>query len=194
MEENKRPRLEPVVSQPGVIKKKTTWAKFKETFIAEDFKTVGSMAAKTVLVPAIKDIFWNIITYFTSSVLYGSGDRRPSGGYYSKQTSYPTSYITYGNSFSAQKQEPKREITPYDFYEITLPSRDEMESVRLTMLDVLDRYNFVSVGDYYDLTRVPCDNPSIWNYGWTSLNGVKTLQNFEGRYYLTLPKAYPLPR
>ena len=59
------------------------------------------------------------------------------------------------------------------------------------MLDVIDRYGFVTVGDMYDLSGLT--PPYTANsYGWTSIRTAEPVRVRDGGYVLKLPKASPI--
>ena len=59
------------------------------------------------------------------------------------------------------------------------------------MEDIIERYGFVKVADYYDLAGVSIDNHCTNNYGWTDLR-TASISRVRDRYVINLPKALPI--
>ena len=59
-----------------------------------------------------------------------------------------------------------------------------------SMMDIIDKYGYVTVADMYDMSDLPCsyiDN----NYGWLDLSSASILSVRDG-YILRLPKPLPI--
>lgn len=72
------------------------------------------------------------------------------------------------------------------FDNILFESRDHAEDARKQLLDWVDTYGFVSVGDLYEMCDVAVSD-AIYKYGWTNLRNVKTIRVSNG-YIIDLPK------
>ena len=69
-------------------------------------------------------------------------------------------------------------------------SRSDAKEVLDTLLDILDTYDSVSVGDLYDAVGMS-HNYTDNDYGWTNLSSAEVVC-IRGDYMLRLPKAKPL--
>jgi hypothetical protein len=59
------------------------------------------------------------------------------------------------------------------------------------MEELVDQFEVVSVGDFYELAGVAAPNYTVNKYGWTSLRGAQVLRCRDG-YIVKLPKAIVL--
>ena len=55
----------------------------------------------------------------------------------------------------------------------------------------MDKYGFVSVGDFYDLADVPNNNYTVEKYGWKDIRGAQVIRARDG-YVIKLPRAIPI--
>lgn len=181
-------RVEKVVTGPVKTKKKNGVSKLTDIFIAEDAANVKSYIFMDVLVPAIKKAVSDIVTDGIDMILYGGTGR-------SKKTS-SGSKISYSSYYSGKKEdryEAPHTRSRFDFDDIVFSTRAEAEAVRMQMLEVIDRYDFVTVGDMYDMADL--SQPYTSNkYGWTSLNAVRSAETVRVRdgYIIKLPKPGPI--
>ena len=161
--------------------------KFADIFISEDASNVKSYIFLAVLVPAIKKAISDIVTDGIDMILYGGSGR----GSRSKRETSRVSYRSYYDD----KRDRRDSYSGYgrgrfDYDDIIYETRGEAEKVRNQMLDVIDRYGFVTVGDMYDLSGLT--PPYTANsYGWTSIRTAEPVRVRDG-YVLKLPKASPI--
>jgi len=182
-------KIEKVISGKVVVNKKSSWSKFKESFIAEDMNAVKDYIITEVAIPQIQNFIMNSVNDALSILFTGSASSRKvglSGG--SK-----VSYIDY----SGLSKKPVTNNTPVSksvvsAEEIIIPvaSKGEAERLRDTILEVIDQYGNVSVNDLYDMVdddkEVP---PTLCKYGWKLIN-VKDISIEHDRegYYIRMPK------
>jgi len=74
--------------------------------------------------------------------------------------------------------------------QIYLVSRDEADLVVERMLDILDKYDVVSVADLNDLLGLPT-SPIDNKWGWAILGRVEIRQTRDG-YLIDLPAPEPI--
>lgn len=161
--------------------------KFADIFISEDAANVKSYIVMDVLVPAIKKAVSDIVTDGISMILYGG-----TGGSRSSRSS--GNKISY-RSYSDDRRDDRRDDryisrNRFDYDDIVFETRGEAESVRRQMLDVIDRYGFVTVADMYDMAGITPPYTSN-NYGWVSIRSAEAVRVRDG-YVLKLPKASPI--
>ena len=65
------------------------------------------------------------------------------------------------------------------------------EMVREQMLDIIERYGFVTVADVYDMADLTAPYTSN-KYGWTNIRNAETMRLRDGGFVLKLPKAMPI--
>ena len=74
-----RRKVEPVVSTPATVKKKSEISKFADVFIAEDARNVKSYIFGDIIVPAIKKLVGDIVKDGIEMILWGGTSQRSSG-------------------------------------------------------------------------------------------------------------------
>lgn len=180
-------KVEKVVSRSAKVKKKSELNKFRDVFIAEDASTVKSYVFMDVLVPAVKKLISDIITDGIDILLYGgtSNHKKKSG---SSKVSYRDYYARKDDRHS----EP-RTRSRFDYDDIVFDTRGDAEAVLDQMQDVIDKYEFVSVADMYEMSDLPASAaPYTANdYGWTNLRTAEIIRVRDG-YVIKMPKARPL--
>lgn len=179
--EVEKKKVSKVVRGKVRTKKKSEMSKLGDIFIAEDIRNVGSYAFMDVLVPAIKDAVYNIVSDGISMMLFGS-----TGGKRKRSTAERVSYNRYYDDRRGRRDERPRS-RGYSFDDIVLDTRVEAEEVLSAMEDIRDQYGMVTVADLNDLVGVTgqyTDN----KYGWTSLRTAEVVHVRDG-YMLKLPRA-----
>lgn len=187
MDANKEDRkVQKVVSAKPKTKKNNA-RRLTDIFIAEDAGNVKSYIFLDVLVPAIKKAISDIVTDGIYMILYGeSGDRK-------RKPASKVSYRDYYDDRRSGHRETDRFSQArgrFDYDDIIYSSRGEAERVREQMLDMIDRYGYVTVGDMYDMSDLTAPYTSS-NYGWTNIRSAETVRVRDG-YILKLPKAMPI--
>lgn len=178
-------KVEKVVKGSVKTKKKSDLRKAADVFISEDIQNVKSYIIMDVLVPAIKKAVSDVVTNGIDMILYGGNGRtgRNTG----------TSKVSYRNYYDRRDDDRPSHTSVrarFDYDDIIFESRGEAEAVREQMMDVIDKYGFVTVADMYDMADLA--QPYTSNkYGWTNIRNAETVRVREG-YVLKLPKAMPI--
>ena len=183
-EATKEKKIEPVVSTPVKIKKKSEARKFADIFISEDVSNVKSYIFMDVLVPAIKKAVSDIVTDGIDMILYGSAGK--------SRKSSSASKVSYSSYYDRDRRDYHRDEprTRHNFDDIIFAHRHEAEEVLSRMDEIIDEYKIVSVADMYDLAGVSCDY-TAHKYGWTNLRNAAVVRLRDG-YKIDLPKALPI--
>lgn len=180
-------KIEKVVTGAVKTKKKSELNKLANIFISEDAKDVKSYIFMDVLVPAIKNTIYDMVTNSLSMIFFkGSGHNKKTSG---------VSNISYRSYYDQRdtgryQSEPARTRTGYNYDDIILESRMEAEEVITRMDELIETYGVVSVADLYDLigkTSEYTDN----KYGWTNIRNAEAIRVRDG-YMLKLPKVAPI--
>lgn len=142
----------------------------------EGLPGIGAYVNDEIVKPAIKNIIVDAVTSGINMVMYGE---KPQGGR-GHHTGYgrgPANYrpgTNYSQNYSQQKsytpkyEEDGRRARParYGVEDYIIEERFDAANVLTTLTDNADRYDSVSIADYYDLIGVASsftDN----SYGWT---------------------------
>lgn len=185
-------KVEKVVQNEVVRRKKPRTRRLFEHIIGESPKDTFNHVAFEILIPAIKDGF---LDSFHESIdgIFGndrssySRRRRRSGG---------GSYVSYDRySKRDSRDEPRalsrRARSHHDFDEIILSSRVEAEEVIDQLYEIVSKYEAVSVADLYNLVGVTGAHTDE-KWGWTDIRGAGVTRLNRGGYLLDLPRPEPL--
>lgn len=180
--------LSKVVSGTAKLKKKSETRKFADAILSEDVSNVKSYVVMDVIIPAIKDLIYDIVTNGVDMVLF-NGER-----HHGKKRG-TASKISYGSFYRGSEDRDRREYSRvrngFDYDDIIFDSRGDAEAVLTAMEDIIDQYGTVSVGDLYELAEVTTNNYAVNKYGWSDLRSAQAVRVREG-YMLKLPRALPL--
>lgn len=163
--------------------KKNDMRKLTDIFIAEDAQNVKSYIFMDVLVPAIKKAISDIVTDGIAMILYGT-----SGGNRHGKSSSHVSYRSYYDDRRGNRDRDRFETRRrFDYDDILYETRGEAELVLDGMIELIERYGFVTVADMYDMSDQTA--PYTANkYGWNNVSSAKAVHVGDG-YILKLPKA-----
>lgn len=185
-EQPREKKVEKVVTGVVKTKKKSELNKFANAFISEEAKDLKGYIFMDVLVPAIKNTIYDMVTNSLSMIFFKGPNR-------SKKSS-GVSNISYRSYYDDQRDryrtDPPRTRTGYNYDDIVLETRMEAEEVIARMDELVDTYGVVSVADLYDLigkTAEYTDN----KYGWTNIRNAEAIRVRDG-YMLKLPKVAPI--
>ena len=180
-------KVESVVTGSTITQKKSGFGKFKESIIAEDARSVGSWLLTEVVYKTVKKFIYDMVTSGIDMLLYGETSHTKANNNGLSKISYSSYYTGYKSS-----NEPMRSGTPsasvFDYDNIIFSSRGDAEAVLSTMMEILDQFGVVSVGDLYDLANVNTQNYTVNKFGWTNLRNAQVMRCKDG-YILKLPKA-----
>ena len=180
-------RVEKPVVGGAKTKKKSDIAKIGDVFISEDIKNVKSYVLMDVLVPAIKKAISDIVTNGIDMILYGETGRSSK-----RSTTDRFSYSScYSEPRSNRGSESNRGRFEYD--DIIFVTRTDAARVQEELANVIDRYGFVTVLDYYDMAEITAPHTAN-KYGWISKQSIIHADIIRARdgYIIKLPKAMPI--
>ena len=181
-----RQKREKIVKGKVIQKKPSMTKQITDTFFGEDVDNIREYVIFDVLIPAIKDTFFDVITGGLSMTLFGTGSKKSSKLTRDKGNSY----VSYNSIYNSGKEKP-REIdrsirSMYNFDDIILESKGEAEEVLSNLVDLIDDYQIACVGDLYEFLGIPSEFTDH-NYGWTNLSGA-SVKRVRNGYVLNLPK------
>lgn len=179
-----------VVTGEVVQKPRGIGYKFKEVFFGGDFKNALRFVAGDVLLPAFRNLLVDSITKGTERVVYGES-------YRSRQyTPDMRSRIQYNNPL-ARPADPRTvprlpdqaprsyRASRREIDNILLRSREDADLVIERMIDIVDKYEVVSLAELNELLGLPTSHIDQ-KWGWTSVNNFSIRQVRDG-YLLELP-------
>lgn len=184
-----RKKIDKVINGDAIKRKKGLGRKVAETFTGDDVQSVGTYILFDVIMPAAKTMISDAVSQGIERMLFGDGARRSS----SKSSTGHTSYNRMYNAGSSSR-EPRsndRTLSPrgrntLEFDEVILETRGEAEEVMDLLVDLLHKYDVVTVSDLYDSVGV---SGSYTNdkWGWTSLKGA-SIRRIRAGYLIDLPR------
>lgn len=172
--------IEAVVQGPVKRRKQSLSKRFQNLVFGGDAKDAASSVFFETLIPSAKDMMVAALQELPELIFYGdraSRGRRPGRGGW---TPYRDAADRKGMSHRGRMM--------HEFDEIVHETRPEAEEVLDRMLDLLDRFNAVSVADFYNLCNTS-SSPADRNWGWTSLAGADVVRARGGGYVVSLPKT-----
>lgn len=169
-------------------RKRSLKKQFKNVFFNGDPKSVATHVLFGVLVPAAQDMVIDAVESGVERIVKGESRRSRRGA--QQPQSGPTGYVSYNRySMGGQQQQPRymsyRGRSMHNFDEIVLTSRAEAEEVIERMFDILNRYDSVSVSDFYELVGA-ASTSTDHKWGWRDLRGAGVSRVRNG-YLLDLP-------
>lgn len=196
----------PKLSEGAVVKKPSMLSKVVDTFLqGRNLEDVGSYVVKSVLVPTIIDGIANTLKTAVDGICYG--DIRPGSAskYGNQKTNYSTSSITRPGSSSsgrivASGGRNSNNQTDYaarrsrGFEQIVISNRRDAEIVYDHMLDIIEKYDCVSVADYYDSFEGTINVQARFtdnDWGWFNLDNVG-IHHVPGGWMIDLPDPVKL--
>jgi hypothetical protein len=186
--------VEKVITGQVIQRKKTFGQRFMGVFVGGEARNVGQYIVQEILVPAFKDLFFDMVSQGTERMIFG--DTRSASRRTTRHSSGYTNYNRVsrpGNPWDRNRDD--RPMTPkaraiHDFDQIILNTRSEAEEVLTAMYDLLERYQQVTVSDLYNLVGIT----SAWTdeaWGWDDLSR-SGVTRVSGGYLLDLPKTIKL--
>ncbi len=179
------------------VKQKSEGKKFVESFVEEDAHSIGTYVKEEILIPTFKDLISSIITNSIEMLLYGNSARprgHSGGGYTNYNRVYDRDVRNYsGSRRLSESSSSRRTVSPrgkYYIKDLGFDSRADADAVLDALLDHLQEYDQVTVGDYYSA----CDVTPEWTdfrYGWDSLNSAR-VERSRGEYIIVLPRPISL--
>jgi hypothetical protein len=176
-------KVEKVISGAAKPKKKGEIQKLADIFIPTDIASLKSYVIHDVVIPYIK----KTISETVDAILFGGDSPKK------KTSASKVSYGSYYNKSSDIKRDVDRQNrSVFDYDNIIFENRGDAEAVLDAMIDIIDTYSVVSVGDLYDLADITTDNFNIHKYGWSDLSSAQVIRVRGDGYSIKLPRALPI--
>lgn len=182
------------VIEGGVVRqKKPLGTRIRAMFIADDGKGVIESVIGDILVPALKDMVADSVSQGIERMIFGDAPRRrqgresrPSG--FGGNTN--TNYTRYSSNNTGRREAVQsahsRLRAAHDFDDIVIASRAEADEVLEELSNILERYEFVSIRDLYELVGEAFHHTDE-KWGWSNLRDASVRRVSNG-YLLALPR------
>lgn len=186
--------IEKVVTGEVVIRKKSLGTKFKEVFIGGESKAAIRYIGTEVLLPALRNMIVDATTKGIERVIYGeAAPRRPVG---------PNTRVSYNTPVSRQGHRSPYDRPPHPAYspasrgtrfevsDLIFATSGEANAVLERMIDIVDKYDLVSVADMHELAGVPSSHIHH-KWGWSDLRYATVQQTRDG-FIIEFPELEPI--
>lgn len=182
-----RKKVDKVINGDAVKRKKGLGRKMAETFTGDDVQSVGTYILFDVVMPAAKTMISDAVSQGIERMLFGDGARRSTSKSSVGHTSYNRMYSgsSRDNRSSERTMSPRARAT-HDFDEVILETRGEAEEVLDLLVDLLGKYDVVTVSDLYDAVGVSGSYTDD-KWGWTNLKGA-AIRRIRAGYLIDLPR------
>lgn len=187
-----KPKVESVVTTKVKKQKKGLLERLVVGMLGPDgIPSITSYLNQEIVIPAVKNIIVDSITSGINMVMFGHGNERPghNNHYPPQKTNYAQSYkpkTNYGQASTARQSAPVSVRTRNQAIdEYIIDNRHEAVFVLEQLHEHLDRYNAVSVADYYDMIGVDSEYTDN-TYGWLELSRAAIVPT-RGGYIIKLP-------
>lgn len=202
---SRKDRPKPAKITQGKEKKKTISQTFKETFIAEDFKTVGNWLLEDKIKPGIRqwtfNIFDDMLDWVRSSAsmaIFGQDHRRRGQNYrngYRDDRNY-VQYNDYSSYYNSGERKDKVRVSQNSFRKGQLmdyyfETKESAQDVLDMLVERIYEYGDVAVADYY-VSIGQSVNSTDYNYGWKDLSMAKVSRVDSDSWAIDFPKIIPL--
>ena len=179
-------QIQKVVKNPAKIKTNEA-RKLADIFISEDISNVKNYIFMDVIVPAVKKAIYDVVTNGIDMFLYGGSGKGKSSSNTPK-VSYRNYYERKDSGYRVSENSVSHNSFDYD--DIVFDNRGEAEAAKQQMMDLIDRYGIVTVGDLYEMANQNAPY-TAQKYGWIDVRSAETVRVRDG-YKLKLPRAVPI--
>lgn len=189
-------KLEPIEGISAKARKKPLGSKIAETFTGDDASTVGEYIIFDVMLPAFKNLLFDVVSEGSRRMLFGA-----TGGGRSVASASRGGQIAY-NRISAKGSGVITNNTPHtmsraarashDFRELVFDTRGEAEVILEKLRDAIAEYGNVTVADMYECVDITAEFTDH-NWGWvgSDLNQARVKPVSAG-YLLDMPTSREL--
>lgn len=197
--------VEKVVTGEVINKPKSIGKKFKDVFFGGDLKSAARFAVADILLPGFRDLLFDMLTRSSEAIIGGS--KRVIYGESVYERRRPPEYrsrILYNNIITRDvyPRDPRESRDPRfarersrlpDRYreerpginDIILAQKEDAELVVEQLIDIIDKYDYVSLADFYKLLGW-ASSAIDFKWGWTYLHNVEIRQVRDG-WLIDLP-------
>lgn len=182
-----RKKVEKVIRGNVKTKKKSSIKSVAEVFMPEDVDSVKSHIIFEVIVPALKDTFYDAVTSGLSMLLGGNGrGSNYSGGSSSRSRESYSSYYNKSSNRGGRTTDNARG-SRYKYDDIIFDTRGEAEEVLDVLCGLIEEYGMVNLTDLYDSVGMPA-NYTDEKYGWCDLRTATVNGSRTNGYIIKFPR------
>lgn len=185
-------RLDNKATPRAIRRRKSITRSIKQTLFSEDTKNVVEHVIFEVLVPAAKTMISDMFSQAIEMMLFGESSGRKRSRDRGERT-----MVSYGSMYKREDERERRPTSRRDRFGLsdiyfTGPKAGEQATDVLSdMCDLLEKYEQVSVADYFDLANLDGATHAHVKWGWTSLKKAYCTFTRNG-YVIILPEPEEL--
>lgn len=185
------PKATKVISGSVKVKKKSEFSKVVNSFIGEDIPDIKSYMLYDVIIPNIREGLYDSV-----GMILGVRPGRRNNNRYRDDSRKER--VSFGRSNYDDRDDRRRDDdyrsrsrVGYEYEDVVLETRGDVESVFAEMEMFIDNYGQVRVADLCSMIEI--SSPYTGNdYGWISMDRMDFEPVRGGGYRLLLPKPKPL--
>lgn len=176
------------IAKTASLRKKPLGRRIKELFIDDETKTIPEFLVHDIFVPAMKEMFYAMITGGSSMALFG--ENRGRSAYRSRYSN--GSVVDYAGMSRTDRRRPtvtNSMRARHAFDEVVIEDRAEAELILATLDNQIAEYGQATVADLKALIDIPPDMVDE-RWGWTDLRDVAIVGIRGGHdgWFLDLPR------
>lgn len=195
--------IEKVVTGAVQKRKQPLGKRVKAAFLDGSTESVKDYIILDLVIPNIKDLIADVVSGGIERMVFGEGggrgrsSHRRHGGGGGGGSRFDYAGVARGPIQQYRgRDEPRNQLSrrarmSHTFDEIEFSSRTDAETVLTQMFDLLDRFEVVTVADFYGLTGNTPDFTDH-NWGWTDIRGTLPRRIRGGGFILDLPPTEPV--
>lgn len=186
-----------VPSGVAIQRKKSLGRKFRENFAGDDARTVGNVLLFDVVIPATKNLIFDLVREGAQRLLFGGSRPTQSTIVGSVLGSARTSYSSFskaaapGPTAAPTSGMTAQQRAMHDFSGVILPTREHGLQVIDVLSGLIDDYGAATVNDFYSCIGETPQFTAV-KYGWKSLSTAQVRHVGREGYLLEMPKPIVL--
>lgn len=173
-----------------IVHEKSKAQQLSETFFGGTAKDAAKSVVNDVLVPALKQTLYDMISTGFQRLLFGNtvSNGRPVIG----RPSYSNRYNYNAAYRSNTRQMSKAARGAHDFNTIVFKTRAEAEDILSRMYTAINEYGQTTVADFYQMSGVST-TPQDFDWGWTDVRRSRIISTQDG-WIIDFPQPGALNR
>ena len=185
---SKDKKLEAIVSGKTEVSKNLDPGNLLSKFVTESIKTAGKSMVTDVFIPKCKQAIYDTLANGLNVLFWGPSGVRKTGSSIGTGTK-----VTYSSSSSVSRVATSQKVTAIakkaiDPEDVNFETRLDAQNVYDTMLNIIEKFDRVSLAEFLELANVPNDDFTYRKYGWTTLPPADIRRLGNGMYYIRFPK------
>ena len=173
-------KVQKVVSNSVVVKKKGILDKFNELFVLEDVHSVFKYVIQDIVIPKLKEMFKDSVDGGLDAWLHGTS--RPVNRNNQSRVQYGK-YYDQSPPYNPQR----RDKSVMDWSTIEYSSRYDAENVLKAMKETIRKFDLVTVAKFYEFSGINEYDYNAYDFGWINIDDAYIDRSRRG-YVIRLPK------